>query len=133
MSESQYAYRHGRSTTDLVREVVRCVLGAREAGRHVAVICCDLSRAFDTADHALVAKKLDHYGIRGPATNLILSFMTDRAQAVVGDGGKVVSTELQNLMGVPQGSCLSNTLFSILLNDLPKAIKGADIYIHVRR
>ncbi|XP_061710654.1 uncharacterized protein LOC133520301 [Cydia pomonella] len=130
LSDSQYAYRHGRSTTDLVREVVRCVLRAREAGRYVAVICCDLSRAFDTADHALVADKLAYYGIRGAASKLILSFMTGRAQVVIGDGGKVVSSELQNLMGVPQGSCLSNTLFSILLNDLPKTIKGADILMY---
>ncbi|XP_063384371.1 uncharacterized protein LOC134670474 [Cydia fagiglandana] len=114
----------------VVREVVRCVLRAREAERYVAVICCDLSRAFDTADHALVADKLAHYGIRAAASKLILSFMTDRAQVVIGDGGKVVSSELRNLMGVPQGSCLSNTLFSILLNDLPKAIKGADILMY---
>lgn len=130
MSDSQYAYREGRSTTDLVREVVYRVLRAREAGRHVAVVCCDLSRAFDTADHALVADKLAHYGIRGPATQLILSFMTDRAQIVVGDGGNVTSSELRNLMGVPQGSCLSNTLFGILLNDLPKAIEGAEIFMY---
>ncbi|XP_061710667.1 uncharacterized protein LOC133520314 [Cydia pomonella] len=130
LSESQYAYRQGRSTTDLVREVVRGVLSAREAERYVAVICCDLSRAFDTADHALVADKLAHYGIRGPANKLILSFMTDRAQVVVGAGGSVVSAELRNLMGVPQGSCLSNTLFSVLLNDLPKAIKGAEIFMY---
>jgi hypothetical protein len=130
MSDSQYAYREGRSTTDLVREVVYSVLRAREARRHVAVVCCDLSRAFDTADHALVADKLAHYGIRGPATQLILSFMTDRAQVVVGGGGSAISSELRNLMGVPQGSCLSNTLFGILLNDLPKAIEGAEIFMY---
>ncbi|XP_047989814.1 uncharacterized protein LOC125229081 [Leguminivora glycinivorella] len=130
LSECQYAYRQGRSTTDLVREVVRDVLHAREAGRHVAVICCDLSRAFDTADHSLVAEKLAHCGIRGPALNLLLSFMTERTQVVVGDNGKISSAEMDNLMGVPQGSCLSNTLFSLLLNDLPGAINGASIYMY---
>lgn len=33
--------------------------------------------------------------------------------------------------GVPQGSCLSNTLFSLLLNDLCNAIEGAEIYMNV--
>ncbi|XP_061719991.1 uncharacterized protein LOC133527116 [Cydia pomonella] len=130
LSDSQYAYRQGRSTTDLVREVIHCALRAREAGRQVAIICCDLSRAFDTADHALVADKLGHYGVRGPALKLLLSFMSERAQVVVGDRGSVTSSERHNLMGVPQGSCLSNTLFSILLNDLPAAITGADIYMY---
>ncbi|XP_048003996.1 uncharacterized protein LOC125240215 [Leguminivora glycinivorella] len=105
-------------------------MSAREARRPVAVICCDLSRAFDTADHSLIADKLAHYGIRGPASQLILSFMTNRAQVVVGDGGHVVSSELRNLMGVPQGSCLSNTLFTILLNDLPMAIQGAELFMY---
>ncbi|XP_063624739.1 uncharacterized protein LOC134796477 [Cydia splendana] len=105
-------------------------MSAREAKRPVGVICCDLSRAFDTADQSLIADKLAHYGIRGPASQLILSFMTNRAQFVVGDGGAVVSSELRNLMGVPQGSCLSNTLFTILLNDLPTAIQGAELLMY---
>ncbi|XP_063544327.1 uncharacterized protein LOC134752589 [Cydia strobilella] len=130
LSNCQYAYRRGRSTTDLVREVVRDVLRAREAGRHVAAICCDLSRAFDTADHTLVAEKLAHCGIRGPALSLLLSFMTERTQVVCGENGQISSAEMQNLMGVPQGSCLSNTLFSLLLNDLPRAINGASIYMY---
>ncbi|XP_061723654.1 uncharacterized protein LOC133529862 [Cydia pomonella] len=127
-SDSQYAYRQARSTTDLAREVIHCALRAREAGGHIAIICCDLSRAFDTADHALVADKLDHYRVRGPALKRLLSFMSGRAQVVVGDRGSVISSKRINLMGVPQESCLSNTLFSILLNDLPAATTGADIW-----
>ncbi|KAJ2949688.1 hypothetical protein O0L34_g15619 [Tuta absoluta] len=130
MSERQFAYRPGRSTTDLVREVIRGVLSARETKHYVAIICCDLSRAFDTADHHLIQKKLDHYGIRGPALRLIMSFMQDRAQVVTGDRGRVVSDEMGIQMGVPQGSCLSNTLFSILLNDLPKCIPDVQVYMY---
>ncbi|KAI5632155.1 reverse transcriptase (RNA-dependent DNA polymerase) domain-containing protein [Phthorimaea operculella] len=130
MSDRQYAYQPGRSTTDLVREVVWSVLGAREAGLQVAVLCCDLSRAFDTADHSLVANKLDHYGLRGPALSMLVSFMKDRTQTVVGDRGRVASAELKNIMGVPQGSCLSNTLFTILLNDLPNALKGVEVFMY---
>ncbi|VVD03279.1 unnamed protein product [Leptidea sinapis] len=40
MTDRQYAYRAGRATTDLVREVVWRVLVAREAGQHVALLCC---------------------------------------------------------------------------------------------
>ncbi|XP_047998898.1 uncharacterized protein LOC125236251 isoform X1 [Leguminivora glycinivorella] len=76
LSDNQYAYRSGRSTTDLVRKVVRCVMSAREARRPVAVICCDLSRAFDTADHSLIADKLAHYGIRGPASQYQVAMFT---------------------------------------------------------
>lgn len=129
-SPSQYAYRTGRSTTDLVREVVWRVVSAREKGLQVALVCCDLSRAFDTANHQLVAAKLEHYGIRGPALNVILSFMANRRQSVVGDGGKLYSAEACSIMGVPQGSCLSNNLFSILLNDLPAAFSDLDVFMY---
>ncbi|XP_047995904.1 uncharacterized protein LOC125233817 [Leguminivora glycinivorella] len=37
---------------------------------------------------------------------------------------------MTNTMGVPQGSCLSNTLFSLLLNDLPSVIHEAEIYMY---
>ncbi|KAJ2952537.1 hypothetical protein O0L34_g6856 [Tuta absoluta] len=130
LSDRQYAYRTGRTTTDLVREVVYRVLNAREEGRHVALVCCDLSRAFDTANHALVADKLSHYGIRGLPLDLLVSFMSQRTQAVVGDKGRLTSAEMENIMGVPQGSCLSNTLFSLLLNDLPQAIDNAELYMY---
>ncbi|XP_061717490.1 uncharacterized protein LOC133525217 [Cydia pomonella] len=130
MSERQYAYRAGRATTDLVREVMWRVLSAREAGLHVALLCCDLSRAFDTADHHLIADKLNFYGMRGPVLSLLTSFMSHRSQKVVGDNGRVKSTEMINTMGVPQGSCLSNTLFSLLLNDLPSVIHEAEIYMY---
>ncbi|XP_047996350.1 uncharacterized protein LOC125234186 [Leguminivora glycinivorella] len=85
----QYAYRAGRSTTELVREVVWDVLRAREAALQVAVVCCDLSRAFDTADHRLIARKLEHYGVCGPALALLLSFMSDRCQVVVIKGSSI--------------------------------------------
>ncbi|XP_063379476.1 uncharacterized protein LOC134666254 [Cydia fagiglandana] len=130
MTERQYAYRAGRATTDLVREVVWRVLSAREAGQHVALLCCDLSRAFGTADHQLIADKLSFYGIRGPALSLLTSFMSHRSQVVVAENGKITSSEMTNAMGVPQGSCLSNTLFSLLLNDLPTAIHDAEIYMY---
>ncbi|KAI5643972.1 reverse transcriptase (RNA-dependent DNA polymerase) domain-containing protein [Phthorimaea operculella] len=97
LSERQYAYRQGRSTTDLVREVVQGVLEARERRDHVAVLCCDLSRAFDTADHRLLADKLGHYGIRGRSLSLLTSFMSGRVQVVVGDKGRVVSSERENV------------------------------------
>lgn len=94
------------------------------------LLYCDLSRAFDTADHHLVANKLNFYGIRGPALSLLNSFMSQRTQTVVGENGRVKSSEMVNTIGVPQGSCLSNTLFSLLLNDLPGAVNDAEIYMY---
>lgn len=65
LSPRQYAYRAGYSTTSLTREVVRRVLAACKQKLQMAVLCCDLSKAFDVASHAVLAAKMSHYGIEG--------------------------------------------------------------------
>ncbi|XP_063622457.1 uncharacterized protein LOC134794580 [Cydia splendana] len=130
LSDRQHAYRAGRSTTTLTRDVVRRVVDARERKQHVAILCCDLSRAFDVADHAVLTSKLRHYGIDGPTLSLFKSLLQYRSQIVVGDGGKARSDPLETTMGVAQGSSVSNILFSLLLNDLPHAIQAAEILMY---
>lgn len=130
LCDQQFAYRAGRSTTDLAREVVWGVLRARDAGLQVAVLCCDLSKAFDVADHDVIANKLQHYGIRGPALSLLVDFMSNRNQTVVGEGGLARSREIATKIGVPQGSSLSNIIFSLLMNDLPNSVKEAQVTMY---
>lgn len=130
LSERQYAYRAGRCTTDMVREAVRKVTNALENRQQVAMLCCDLSKAFDVADHNVIAAKLLHYGIRGRTHSLLTDILDGRSQIVVGDGGQVKSEPLATAMGVAQGSSVSNILFSLLLNDLPEAIPAADILMY---
>ncbi|XP_073954845.1 uncharacterized protein [Choristoneura fumiferana] len=130
LSDSQYAYRCGRSTTDLAREIVSRITNALEDRQQVAVLCCDLSKAFDVADHQILATKMEHYGIRGNAHNLLTDVLRGRSQIVVGDGGRIRSHPLTTAMGVPQGSSVSNILFSILLNDLPESVSAANILMY---
>ncbi|CAG9106075.1 unnamed protein product [Plutella xylostella] len=130
LSPRQYAYREGHSTAQLVREVVGRVLRARDARLQVAVLCCDLSKAFDVADHDVIAAKLRHYGIGGMTLALLSDFLRNRSQVVVGDKGKTRSDPLSTTIGVAQGSSVSNILFSLLLNDLPDAVSGGEVFMY---
>ena len=45
----------------------------------------DIKKAFDTVDHDILINKLEHYGIRGTANDLLKSYLSQRKQSIVID------------------------------------------------
>ena len=81
----------------------------------------DLAKAFDTIDHGILLKKMQHYGIRGVALRYISSYLENHKQYVSIDGLKSDLTTI--VCGVPQGSILGPILFLLYINDLNSVSK----------
>ena len=55
---------------------------AIDQGQYTIGIFLDLSEAFDTTNHKILIKKLQHYGIRGKTQQWFLNYLTNRKQIV---------------------------------------------------
>ena len=113
LTDSQFGFRKGHSTSHALNYSIQHIENELRKKNHVVGIFIDLSKAFDTIDHNKLLRKLEHYGIRGNASDLIKSYLSNRKQYVsVLDEN---SDKLHVVWGVPQGSVLGPLLFILYL------------------
>jgi len=67
-------------------------------------------------NHNILLEKLEHYGVRGVASELLQNYLKNRYQYVSLNGTS--STMREILCGVPQGSILGPLLFLVYINDI---------------
>ena len=122
LSDQQYGFVKGRSTSLQLLKVLDDWSKILEGGGSVDTIYLDFKKAFDTVPHNRLIQKLRGYGIGDNIVRWIEAFLTDRTHKVTINGNTSKSAPVTS--GIPQGSVLGPVLFILYINDLPDNIKS---------
>lgn len=106
------------------------MIGALDCGNIGALSLLDLSAAFDTVDHTILADVLTkRFGVQGLALDWIVDFLSERNQVVrVGSEDSKATTLC---FGVPQGSVLGPKIFIQYAEDVFKLFEKHGLNYHL--
>ena len=122
LSHRQAGFRRGSCTEDQLLKLTQEIQDGFQEGKHTAAIFVDLQQAYDRVWRKGLLTKMIDLGIHGKLYRWIKFFLTDRT--IMTKVNNAFSSKEVLEEGLPQGSCLSCTLFLIFLNDLADILKS---------
>jgi hypothetical protein len=129
INENQFGFRRRHSISHACIALSDYIYESLDRNHICFVISLDIMKAFDKVDRSLLIEKLAWYGVN---SDLVNSFLSDRHQFVqlVKDNCVIKSSLKETLLGLPQGSSLSNLLFTVMINDLVYSVKHCKLKIY---
>ena len=125
---TQSGFRASHSCSTALLKVTDDILSATDKNKLTALILLDYSKAFDRINHQLLLAILHYYGFGEDSLAMIQSYLENRLQRVRIKGK--LSTPLNISSGVPQGSILGPTLFTIFTSNLYSYISFCEFHCY---
>ena len=125
LNHTQHGFRPGRATISQLLNYHHSIITMLQTSDRVESIYLDFAKAFDKVNHDILRQKLEKHNIKGKLLQWIMTFLRNRKQAVRVEGK--FSDFVQVKSGVPQGSVLGPILFTIMMYDIDKGIKTAQL------
>ena len=119
-----HAYRSHHSTTTAMISMYDTWVEAAENGHLAGIALIDMSAAFDVVDTTILLQKCKLFNFGSDAENWLRSYLTGRSQCtyISGSTSKILSLEA----GVPQGSVLGPSLYTLFTCDFPEVVHQAN-------
>ena len=128
LCDEQCGFRKERSTTLSIVNLTDSLFTAINNHETSFAIFIDLKKAFDTVNHDILLRKLEHIGIRGRVLMWVSNYLHDRSQSTFANNS--ISGTLPVNCGVPQGSILGPLFFISYINDVKDYIDDVEIGLY---